>query len=53
MTDVTLMLKAMDDRHVDMCAVTQTKPHVLAIKRPVETIVSIPNNRERTPVNFM
>jgi hypothetical protein len=30
MTDVNLMLKAMDDRHVDMCTLTQTNPHILA-----------------------
>jgi hypothetical protein len=30
MTDVRLMLKAMDDRHVDMCTLTQTNPHILA-----------------------
>jgi hypothetical protein len=29
MTDVNLMLKAMDDRHVDMCTLTQTNPHIL------------------------
>jgi hypothetical protein len=30
MTDVNLKLKAMDDRHVDMCILTQTNPHILA-----------------------
>jgi aminocarboxymuconate-semialdehyde decarboxylase len=29
MTDLSLMLKAMDDRHVDMCTLTQTNPHIL------------------------
>jgi len=29
MTDVNLMLKAMDDRNVDMCTLTQTNPHIL------------------------
>lgn len=29
MTDVNLMLKAMDDRHVDMSTLTQTNPHIL------------------------
>ena len=29
MTDVNLILKAMDDRHVDMCTLTQTNPHIL------------------------
>lgn len=29
MTDINLMLKAMDDRNVDMCTLTQTNPHVL------------------------
>ena len=29
MTDVSLMLKAMDERHVDLCTLTQTNPHVL------------------------
>ncbi len=29
MTDVDLMLKAMDARHVDLCTLTQTNPHVL------------------------
>jgi aminocarboxymuconate-semialdehyde decarboxylase len=29
MTDVNLMLKAMDDRHIDLCTLTQTKPHIL------------------------
>jgi hypothetical protein len=29
MTDDNLMLKAMDDRHVDMCTLTQTNPHIL------------------------
>lgn len=30
MTDVNLMLKARDDRHVDLCTLTQTNPHILA-----------------------
>jgi aminocarboxymuconate-semialdehyde decarboxylase len=29
MTDVDLMLKAMDERHVDLCTLTQTNPHIL------------------------
>jgi aminocarboxymuconate-semialdehyde decarboxylase len=29
MTDVNSMLKAMDDRHVNLCTLTQTNPHVL------------------------
>ncbi len=29
MTDVNLMLKAMDERHVDLCTLTQTNPHIL------------------------
>jgi aminocarboxymuconate-semialdehyde decarboxylase len=29
MTDVDSMLKAMDDRHVDLCTLTQTNPHIL------------------------
>jgi len=29
MTDINLMLKAMDDRHVDLSTLTQTNPHIL------------------------
>src|ERR1035437_9012373 len=29
MTDISLMLKAMDERHVDMSTLTQTNPHIL------------------------
>lgn len=29
MTEVTSMLKAMDERHVDLCTLTQTNPHIL------------------------
>ena len=29
MTDVDLMLKAMDERHVDLSTLTQTNPHIL------------------------
>jgi aminocarboxymuconate-semialdehyde decarboxylase len=29
MTDVDSMLKAMDERHVDLCTLTQTNPHIL------------------------
>lgn len=29
MTDVNLMLKAMDERHVDLSTLTQTNPHIL------------------------